>query len=266
MKRISHKLKTFFECVAIFSSPFDILKYVYLKLTPIAFPKVVQIRLKESSIPLLCRPKTSDIGTLLSTFKIGYHRPQQKLPPNPVIFDLGANVGYTVTDLAIRYPGARIIAVEMDEENFRIASQNILPFGSRCTLLHAAVWTDDGEVSYEKEGRRDAFHISGTGEGGMNKVQSRSLRSIFKQFQIENIDYLKMDIEGAERNVMEKASEWAHQVRIMNIETHAPDLMDAIATELSRLGFTCEPSDSHWASVIATNNHPSGYSSDSQST
>lgn len=253
MNSISHKIKTFRECAGTFAGLFDILKYVYLKLTPVPFPKVVRIRLKESNIPLLCRPKTSDIGTLLATFKMGYHRPEQELPSNPVIFDLGANVGYTVVDLALRHPGARIIAVEMDKDNFEIASSNILPFGERCTLLHAAVWTDDGEVYYEG-GAADAFHISEAGGKRMNKVQSRSLPSIARQFQIERIDYLKMDIEGAESEIMERASEWADHVKIMNIETHAPDIMDAVSTKLSQLGFTCQPSSSHWASVIAVNN------------
>lgn len=253
MNSISHKLKTFLECYSIFESPLDVLKYVYLKLTPLSFPKVVRIRIRESGTPLLCRPKTSDIGTLLSTFKMGYHRPQQELPPNPVIFDLGANVGYTVVDLAIRYPGARIIAVEMDKENFEIASSNIVAFGERCTLLHAAVWTDDGVVSYEGRAA-DAFHISVTSGDRMNKVRSRSLKSISEQFQIEHIDYLKMDIEGAEREVMESADDWAHKVGIMNIETHAPEIMDAVTTNLTRFGFNCEPSKTHWASVIAINN------------
>lgn len=254
MSSISQKLGTFFDCAGLFASPFDILKYVYLKLSPAPFPKVMRIRLKGSKTALLCRPATSDIGTLLSTFKMGYHRPEIDLPPNPVIFDLGANVGYTVVDLALRHPDARIIAVEMDKDNFQIASGNILPFGDRCTLLHAALWTDDGEVSYEG-GAADAFHISESEGRAMSKVQSRSLPSILRQFQIDRVDYLKMDIEGAEREVIDTATEWAGNVRIMNVETHAPEIMDAVKAKLSLLGFTCVPSSSHWASVIATNNN-----------
>jgi hypothetical protein len=63
-----------------------------------------------------------------------------------------------------------------------------------------------------------------------------------------------MDIEGAEREVMESADDWAHKVGIMNIETHAPEIMDAVTTNLTRFGFNCEPSKTHWASVIAINN------------
>jgi FkbM family methyltransferase len=138
----------------------------------------------------------------------------------------------------------------MDEDNFMIASSNIRPYGSRCTLLHAAIWTHDGEVNYEGA-TSDSFHISEHTEKNMKRVASRSLESITKQFQVKRIDYLKMDIEGAERVLMETADQWAEIVDTLNVETHASDIMAEVTHKLTSLGFSCKPSELHWASVLA---------------
>jgi len=245
------KVVTFRRSSGIFAGPLDVLKYIYLKTSPFAFPKRLSIRLKELDRPLVCRPRTTDIGVLLDTFKGGYHRPPggAGLPANAVIFDLGANVGYTVVDFARRYPDARIIAVEMDGDNFDLALENTRSFGSRCILLHAAVWTEDGEISYEGSGA-SGYHISGAAKD-RTRVAARSLMSIIEQFQVGTIDYLKMDIEGAEREVLEASMEWAASVTVMQVEAHSPEILRIVNEKLTSAGFTCAPSPTHWASVTA---------------
>jgi FkbM family methyltransferase len=64
-----------------------------------------------------------------------------------VILDLGANIGITVADNARRYPGARLIAVELDPENAELARLNTAPWADRVELLQGAVWTEDGEIA-----------------------------------------------------------------------------------------------------------------------
>jgi len=249
---IAHKLVTFFRCAGTFAGPLNVLKYVYLKVCPMAFPKQIRIKIKALDRPLVCRPKTSDIGVLLDTFKGGHHRlpSGMQLPANAVIFDLGANVGFTVLDYASRYPGARIIAVEMDHENFKVAIENTRHLGPRCTLLHAAVWTDDGEISYEGAAT-SAFHICDQTKTNMNVVRSRSLMSIIKEFDVDTIDYLKMDIEGAEREVLQASMDWAARVKVMQIEAHSPDIMRVVSERLSAAGFRYEPVTSHPSALLA---------------
>jgi FkbM family methyltransferase len=244
------KLSTFLHQSGIFSGIVNIAKYTYLKLSPVALPKILSVRLKSLDFSLLCRPKSTDIGTLISVFDRGYHLPPADLPENAVILDLGVNVGYTVIDLARRYPTARIIGLEMDRENFEIAFKNVQPYGSRCTLLHAAVWTEDGEVSYEGQ-TTDSFHISSDGGESAVTVRARSIGSLMSEYNLDRIDYIKMDIEGAEQELIELAEEWAPKVGMMNIEAHSSEIFEFIQEKLGKLGFDCTPSKSHWMSVFA---------------
>ncbi len=247
------KINKFAARAAVFRGWWDVLKSMYVKGTPVAFPKLVGLTLKESVV-MLCRPRTSDLGTLFSCFQMGYHLPPREIARrDAVILDLGANVGYTVADFALRYPDARIIAVEMDGANCELAAANVSRFGSRCVLLHAAVWTEEGEVCYEG-GEADAFHISSGSGNGFPKVPSRTIAGILEQFGIAEVDYLKMDIEGAEAEVIVTAREWAPKVRMMNIEVHSPEIMATVVAHLEEFGFQCEPSTSHWSSIMAIRN------------
>jgi len=81
--------------------------------------------------PVWVRIGTTDYQTLRNTVVSQYHLPLQplavdslQLGAKPVILDLGANAGYTVAHFAAVYPTARIVGVEMDAENVRLAQRN----------------------------------------------------------------------------------------------------------------------------------------------
>ena len=61
-----------------------------------------------------------------------------------------------------------------------------------------------------------------------------------KDFNIESVDYLKMDIEGAEAELMKGDTSWLEHVRAINIEVHSPPAdYDTIKEILERNGFDC---------------------------
>ena len=74
--------------------------------------KVVRIRLRElGGRAMAIRPSTSDVDTIWGTFAGRYHRPPAEVLEREVklIWDLGANIGLTMADLAVRHPHARIV-------------------------------------------------------------------------------------------------------------------------------------------------------------
>src|SRR5262249_12662325 len=97
---------------------------------------------------VLVRRGTSDIGTVWGTFARGYHLPPPELGPPRTIWDLGANIGLTMAHFACLYPDARVLGVELDEDNVVLARQNVAAWADRCEVIHAAVWPTDGEVHY----------------------------------------------------------------------------------------------------------------------
>ena len=210
-------------------------------------PRMVRVR--GVPIPLLCRPGTSDAEVLWDTFGGAYHRPPRPLPRRANILDLGANVGYTAVDFAVRYPGARIVAVELDRENAALAERNLSPFGERCVVLRAAVWSSDGEVAY---GGEEAWGLRVVpGAGGGRSAPALRISTLLRRFALERVDYVKMDIEGSEAEVLSDPK-WMNRVAMIKIEVHPPATVESSAEALRSAGFRVRRDRRHrqclWAS------------------
>jgi FkbM family methyltransferase len=89
-------------------------------------------------------------ATFWGTFTRNDHLPSPEVHAPRIIWDLGANIGLTVAHLAFRFPHARVLGVELDEENVALARRNVAPWADRCGVIHAAVWPSDGEVQYRR--------------------------------------------------------------------------------------------------------------------
>ena len=203
------------------------------------------------------RPGTTDLTTLMDTFGWAYHLP----PPNldrrrfTSIWDLGSNVGFTIAHLAQICPRARIVGVELDRGNAAVARRNIAPWSDRCELIEAAVWVEDGTLGYRRDdGQEWGFRVAPLIDGGTaaNAVAAAiSLNTLVKRAPAR-IDYVKMDIEGAESQVLRRNTEWAARVDSIKVEVHEPySVADCIA-DLRELGFEASEDGKHHACVIGT--------------
>ena len=94
--------------------------------------RAVRLKLRQlGGREVLVRPSTSDVDTVWGTFAGAYHRPPaEALEHGPrLVWDLGANIGLTMADLAERHPGARVVGVELDSENAALARLNVALLG-----------------------------------------------------------------------------------------------------------------------------------------
>ena len=203
--------------------------------------------------PVVLRCGTSDPQVVWDTFVGGYHLPLRPLSEsgNPLIVDLGANVGLTMAHFAVLYPGARIVGVELDAANAELCRTNTAPWARRCTVVQAAVWPEDGEIHYSHHaGDEWGFRVERSAVAGHAVARSMSLQTLFdEQAGDRPVDYLKMDIEGAEREVLRSHTGWAAQVRQIGVEIHAPYTVRECLADLTALGFRAEVDRRHWASV-----------------
>lgn len=240
-------------------SPADMYRYARLRTR---YRRGVQsgsatIRLRSlGGAGVICR-SSQDVYTFKHTFLAGYHLPPVALPPDATIVDLGSNVGYTVADFAHRYPQARIVGVEMDRDNFELACSNTARYGDRVTLLHAAVWTHDGVVRYVGDAD-DAFHVADeavAAAGSETKAErlapAKRIATVLEACGADRVDYMKVDIEGAEGTIFAAPIEWAHRVRSMKVEVHPPVTTEFVARALTPLGFSCWNDTRHPACLCA---------------
>jgi FkbM family methyltransferase len=160
----------------------------------------------------------------------------------PRIFDCGANVGIVTLYLKRMYPAARITAFEADpriaEALSRTVAQNHL---SGVDIVSSAVWDEPGQVSFVAEGA-DSGGIASEYRGGADRlisVPTVRLRDLIAAE--EQIDLLKLDVEGAEHRVLADCEPELERVGAIALELHDfdPGCRRNAATRdlLSRAGF-----------------------------
>lgn len=115
------------------------------------------------------------------------------------ILDLGGHMGASVLFWRERFPEARIVTVEPNPVTFRRLQQNVgaLP---GVELLNVAVAKDDGPVPFFPNAQHD-LGSSLWGDGESVLVEGRGFRSLIAE--IGGVDLLKVDIEGAERYILD---------------------------------------------------------------
>ena len=121
---------------------------------------------------------------------------------NPVIYDCGANIGMSCLYFSINYPGSKIKAFEADPTIAKILNENLHRNNIRnVEVIDKAVWINNDGVQMSLEGADGASIFSNT-----NPVKIPSVRLKDMIEKESKIDMLKIDIEGAEYEVLKDCS------------------------------------------------------------
>lgn len=133
------------------------------------------------------------------------------------IVDVGAHIGMASIRLALDYPMAIIFAVEPEPSNFAALSRNVLPY-KNIVPIHAALWPVEGRVSMEPSNAhpKGTFRVV---QDDQPYIRAITMDTLMRENGIDSIDLLKMDIEGAEKDVF-KECPWIRKVRVLAIELH----------------------------------------------
>jgi FkbM family methyltransferase len=131
-----------------------------------------------------------------------FYRPRN----GDVIVDVGANVGLFTVWMSRQNPGCRLVALEPFEENFRCLKANIEVACSQRAVAHqVALGAASGSGHMKAVGGRSLYHIL-----SLNDVASVTetvpvipLAGLFDLAKTDRIALVKVDIEGAERQVFE---------------------------------------------------------------
>jgi FkbM family methyltransferase len=170
--------------------------------------------------PVWVRSGTSDLEVaeqLFTQHELGFDLVEQ---PRWII-DLGANIGLSAVYFAHRFPRARILAVEMEPANFRLLQKNCEPY-PQITPIQKAVWGQAGRVKISNPDAQPwSFRVEPTHDNDSEGVDAVSINELMRHYAIEHIDLLKMDIEGAEREVLStNPYPWVGKTTTLAIELH----------------------------------------------
>jgi FkbM family methyltransferase len=181
------------------------------------------VRIRGYGAPLTLRPRDSDLGVLRQTFVA--RDCDVDVPPPKWIVDAGAYVGFTAVFFAKRYPGARIIAIEPSPENVALLRENCARY-PQVTVVEGALWYEPGslELEFSKRGSW-ATQVRAATTG---KVRAMTVSDVMKEHGIPEIDLLKIDIEGAEREIFSRPLPWLEKVGTLVCELHGKDCERAV--------------------------------------
>jgi FkbM family methyltransferase len=140
---------------------------------------------------------------------------KQQLSSKPYIIDCGANIGMSIIYMKQLYSNAEIIAFEPDETNFDLLQKNIISFGySNVSLFKEAVWKENTTLLFSNDSSMGSkIETSGVNSKAVNAIR-------LKDYLNRNIDFLKIDIEGAEYEVLKDISNELKLVKNMFLEYH----------------------------------------------
>ncbi len=155
----------------------------------------------------------------------------------PVIIDVGSNIGISILYFNELFPNSKIIGIEADPTVFGILKKNTENIKSDLELHNKAVWNSENEILQFGSTGADAGSLFA--KENLINVETICLSSILKKY--EEIDMLKIDIEGAEKEVIEECKNYLNRVKHIFVEFHSfpemPQELENILKTISSLGF-----------------------------
>jgi len=146
--------------------------------------------------------------------------------PQPVIIDGGAHIGMATLYFKKLYPHAKVIAIEPLPQNFRLLESNLWSNQLDDVETHNVALAgreNQAEFYFDLSGD-DWFTTASFIEGAWTHTQKSQAVTVptvpLATFLTQPIDFLKLDIEGTEEEVLFAAREALNQVRQLMVEFH----------------------------------------------
>jgi FkbM family methyltransferase len=192
---------------------------------------------KQLQHPVVFRYNSSDATVFSQIFVADEYETVGKLRGVKFIIDCGANVGYSTAYLLSKYPDARVIAVEPDQRNYELLRRNLAAYGDRVAAVCSAIWSHKArlKVSSGKAGDKSEYatRVMECTEGEDADLQAVDIASLLEHSGYDEIDILKMDVEGAESAIFRRNFQsWINKVRIFVIELHGQDCKEVFYSAL----------------------------------
>jgi len=135
----------------------------------------------------------------------------------PSIIDGGANIGIATLYLLKKYPKARIVAFEPDPTIAELFLRNTAHLkGCDLSLYRTGLSNKDGTTGFVPDGA-DAGRVDPGRTSTGIEITVQRLKPLLEQ----TVDFLKLDIEGSEFDVLMDCGEALRNVRYLFVEFHS---------------------------------------------
>ena len=126
---------------------------------------------------------------------------------DPIIIDCGSNIGISVLYFKYLYPDAKIIGFEPEPTSFEILNQNIEANNLKDITVHPiALCNKEGSITFFRSENAPGSTVNGIKSNGgfvRNAPTIEVKASRLSNYINGPVDFLKMDVEGAEDDIFE---------------------------------------------------------------
>jgi FkbM family methyltransferase len=172
-----------------------------------------------------------------------------ELPPlqPKVIYDVGANIGIASLSFALHYPDARFYGFEPVPSNHEVCALNFQNL-RKAEAFPWAIGSRSEVTAFECNEDPRGGHLEAT-QGNPHlqpkkriDVQVYSIADLIQVRKLEPPEFLKIDVEGAEVEVLRGMGEAVPSVKRIFVETHGAALKEQCLRWMHERGFKIWPS------------------------
>lgn len=180
---------------------------------------VIKLSIPQCKKPILLRANTSDIPLFRQIFLAeGFDIREIENPR--VIVDGGANIGCSSLYFANKYPNALVLAIEPEESNYEMLRKNVSSYQNIKTIK-AAIWDRKTFLRIENpEANKCSFRVQECDNHTHECLEAISINEVLSICPGRLIDVLKLDIEGAEKQIFSNSPTWLEKIGTLIVELH----------------------------------------------
>ena len=151
-----------------------------------------------------------------------------ELNPEDIFVDVGANFGL-VTNYIYENSSAHVTCFEPYPPNIQLLEINKYLFNRNYDVRNLALGSSEGSVEFYAS-------VSSQGRGGLAKKKNHKYSETINvekstlDSEIDSVDVIKIDVEGAELEVLKGAEDTLNQIKTIFLELHPNSILEEFGT------------------------------------
>ena len=215
--------------------------FYFIDFLPVVKSKVVIWRLKNGTRYFL-RLNAYDQIVLNEMYILKEYKSLYRyIQPGSTVIDIGAHIGLFSVLAARLHKNVKVFSYEPFPENYSLLRENV-----DINSLKKQIKTFKVGIGAKEEKRKLYVHRSNSGGHSLYKKSNNAitislipLREVFRANNIRTCDFLKMDCEGAEYEIlMNTPDDILKKIKCIALEYHANEDSKILEAFLKKKGFT----------------------------
>jgi FkbM family methyltransferase len=143
-----------------------------------------------------------------------------------VVVDIGAHVGrYSVLSAKAVGDEGKVIAIEPDKTNYELLLTNLLlNDANNVVVLNIAAWNSESNVKLYRGAMSGLHSVRERSDLGFTYVTARPICRVLEELGVDHVEWVKVDVEGAELEVLEGLSSASSHIQNIVVEVSARNI------------------------------------------